>query len=289
MKVAIIGGSGKMGMWIARQLTQEGIHVVITGRNQEKLLDAGKELGMPVAANIEGVKQADVVILSVPLDNFEPVVKEIASYVRQGQLVIDVTSLKTKPVEIMHRYIKKGSILGTHPVFGPGAKSAANQNFVLTPVNEKETVLAGKIKQFLEERKANVTIMTPQEHDRMMSVVLGLAHFIAIVSADTLLGFENFEEMKKIGGTTFKVLYTLIESVVSEDPELYASLQMSSPDITQVESLFQSNTKTWADMVKANDRQGFAIKMKSLKQKLEKTDPAFRHAYENMYRITEKF
>jgi len=289
MKVAIIGGSGKMGMWIARQLTQEGIHVVITGRDQEKLLDAGKELGMPVAANIEGVKQADVVILSVPLDNFEPVVKEIASYVRQGQLVIDVTSLKTKPVEIMHRYIKKGSILGTHPVFGPGAKSAANQNFVLTPVNEKETVLAGKIKQFLEERKANVTIMTPQEHDRMMSVVLGLAHFIAIVSADTLLGFENFEEMKKIGGTTFKVLYTLIESVVSEDPELYASLQMSSPDITQVESLFQSNTKTWADMVKANDRQGFAIKMKSLKQKLEKTDPAFRHAYENMYRITEKF
>ena len=275
MKVAIIGGSGKMGMWIARQLTQEGIHVVITGRNQEKLLDAGKELGMSVAANIEGVKQADVVILSVPLDNFEPVVKEIASYVRQGQLVIDVTSLKTKPVEIMHRYIKKGSILGTHPVFGPGAKSAANQNFVLTPVNEKETVLAGKIKQFLEERKANVTIMTPQEHDRMMSVVLGLAHFIAIVSADTLLGFENFEEMKKIGGTTFKVLYTLIESVVSEDPELYASLQMSSPDITQVESLFQSNTKTWADMVKANDRQGFAIKMKSLKQKLEKTDPAF--------------
>jgi prephenate dehydrogenase len=289
MKVAIIGGSGKMGMWIARHLAQEGIQVVITGRNQEKLLDAGKELGIPVAANIEGVKQADVVILSVPLDNFEPAVEEIAPYVRQGQLVIDVTSLKTKPVEIMHRYIKKGSILGTHPVFGPGAKSAANQNFVLTPVNEKESVLAGKIKQSLEERKANVTIMTPQEHDRMMSVVLGLAHFITIVSADTLLGFENFQEMKKIGGTTFKVLYTLIESVVSEDPELYASLQMSFPDITQVEGLFQSNAKTWADMVKANDRHGFSTKMKSLKQKLEKTDPAFRHAYENMYRITEKF
>jgi prephenate dehydrogenase len=189
----------------------------------------------------------------------------------------------------MHRYIKKGSILGTHPVFGPGAKSAANQNFVLTPTNEKETALAEKVKHYLVKKKANVTIITPQEHDRMMSVVLGLAHFIAIVSADTLLGFENFQEMKKIGGTTFKLLYTLIESVVSEDPELYASLQMSFPDIKQVESLFQSNAKAWADMVKANDRQGFAIKMNTLKQKLEKTDPAFRHAYENMYRITEKF
>ena len=289
MKVAIIGGSGKMGLWIARHVLQDGMQVMITGRNQEKLLAAGKELGVPISTNIEAIKQAKVIILSVPLENFEAVVKEIAPYVRQEQLVMDVTSLKTKPVEIMHRYIKKGSILGTHPVFGPGAKSAATQNFVLTPTNEKETALAEKVKHYLVKKKANVTIITPQEHDRMMSVVLGLAHFIAIVSADTLLGFENFQEMKKIGGTTFKLLYTLIESVVSEDPELYASLQMSFPDIKQVESLFQSNAKAWADMVKANDRQGFAIKMNTLKQKLEKTDPAFRHAYENMYRITEKF
>jgi len=287
MKVAIIGGSGKMGLWIARQLRQEGMQIVISGRNHEKLLAASKELGLPVATNIEAVRQADVIIISVPPDNFESVVKEIAPSISQKHLVLDVTSLKTKPVEIMHRYIKNGSILGTHPVFGPGARNVVNQNFVLTPTNEKETALAGRIKQYLEKRKANVSIISPQEHDRMMSVVLGLAHFIAIVSADTLLSFGNFEEMKKIGGTTFKVLYTLIESVISEDPELYASLQMSFPDIRQVESLFQSNAKIWADMVEANDPQGFAAKMNSLKQKMEKSDPAFRHAYENMYKITE--
>ena len=288
MKVAIIGGSGKMGQWFARHLLKEGMQVVITGRNQEKLLAAGKELGVPIATNIEAVKQADAVILSVPLDALESVVGEIAPYTIPQQIIIDVTSLKSKPVEMMHRHINKGTILGTHPVFGPGAKSAFNQNFVLTPTNEKETILARKVGQYLEERGANVSIMTPQEHDRMMSVVLGLAHFIAIVSADTLLSFEKFQEMKKIGGTTFKVLYTLIESVISEDPELYASLQMGFPNIKQVEEIFQSNTKTWADMVKNNDRQGFARKMNELREKLEKTDPAFRHAYENMYRITEE-
>jgi prephenate dehydrogenase len=94
--------------------------------------------------------------------------------------------------------------------------------------------------------------------------------------------------MKKLGGTTFKVLYTLIESVISEDPELYASLQMSFPDITDVENLFQSKTKLWADLVKNNDKKEFVRKMTSLREKLEKTDPAFSHAYENMYRITEK-
>jgi prephenate dehydrogenase len=287
MKAAIIGGSGKMGQWFAHHLLKEGMQVVITGRDQEKLLAAGKELGLSIATNIEAVKQADVVILSVPVDTFESVVKEIAPHTRQEQIIIDVTSLKTKPVEILHRHINKGTILGTHPVFGPGAKSASNQNFVLTPTNEKEIILAIKVRQYLEERGANVSIMTPQEHDQMMSVVLGLAHFIAIVSADTLLSFEKFQEMKKIGGTTFKVLYTLIESVISEDPELYATLQMSFPNIRQVEELFQSNTTTWADMVKNNNRQGFAEKMNALREKLEKTDPDFRHAYENMYRITE--
>ena len=125
MKVAIIGGSGKMGQWFARYLLKEGMQVVITGRNRKKLLAAGKQLGVPIATNIEAVKQADVVIISVPLDNFETVVKGIAPHTRQEQIIFDVTSLKTNPVEIMHRYIKKGTILGTHPVFGPGAKSAS--------------------------------------------------------------------------------------------------------------------------------------------------------------------
>jgi prephenate dehydrogenase len=288
MKAAIIGGSGKMGQWFTRHLLQEGIEVVITGRNREKLAAAGKKLGVPTATNIEAVKQADVVIISVPLDNFESVVKGIAPHLRQEQTIIDVNSIKTKPVEVMHRYINKGTILGIHPVFGPGAKSASNQNFVLTPTNEEEAILAGKTRQHLEERGANVSIMTPQEHDQMMTVVLGLAHFIAIVSADTLIGFEKFQEMKKIGGTTFKVLYTLIESVISEDPELYSSLQMSFPNIKEIEGLFLSKTKIWADMVKNDDRQGFARKMNTLREKLEKTDPSFHDAYENMYRITEK-
>ena len=243
MKAAIIGGSGKMGQWFAHHLLQEGIEVVITGRNRQKLVAAGKKLGVPIATNVEAVKQADVVIISVPQDDFESVVQGIAPYACQEQIFLDVTSLKTNPVAIMHRYINKSTILGTHPVFGPGAKSLSHQNLILTPTNEEEAILAGKTRQYLEDRGANVSIMTSQEHDLMMTVVLGLAHFIAIVSADTLLEFEKFQVIEKIGGTTFKVLYTLIESVISEDPELYASLQMSFPDIKEVESLFQSKAK----------------------------------------------
>lgn len=286
-KIGIIGGAGNMGRWFARFLLNEGFTVAISGRSQEKLRNTSKELGIPFVSNIELAKQSDVIIVSVPPDTLEAVVKEIAPNTRKEQIIVDVTSVKTQPMEIMHRYIKESNILGTHPVFGPGAKSLTNQNFVLTPTNKSESEFAVKVKKYLESKGANVSVMSPQQHDETMTVVLGLAHFIAIVSADTLLSFENFQEMKKIGGTTFKLLYTLVESVISEDPHLYASLQMSFPDISKVESLFRENTKLWAEMVKNKDKDGFARRMSELHSKLEKTDPSFRKAYENMYKITE--
>lgn len=289
MKIAIIGGAGNMGRWFARYLLSESMQVVISGRNQEKLHAAARELGITAASsNIEAVKQADVVVISVPIDMFETVVKEIAPYIMDRHAVIDVCSLKSVPVDVMHRYIKKGVVLGTHPVFGPGAPSLANQNFVLTPTSAEERKLADKVRTYLDGKGARVSLMSPEEHDEIMSVVLGLAHFIAIVSADTLLSFDKFADMKKIGGTTFKVLYTLVESVISEDPQLYATLQMHFPDITRVEGLFLKNAALWADMVKAKDTEGFAKRMSALREKLEKTDPSFRKAYQNMYKITEE-
>jgi len=288
MKVAIIGGSGKMGRWFADFLLKEGKEVIITGRNESKLLEAKRQLGVEATTNnVEAVKSADAVLISVPIDNFEEVVEQVSPYMRPGQVIIDITSIKVFPVETMHKHIKAGLTLGTHPVFGPGARSIANQNFVLTPTNEGERTLAQKVRGYLETRGAKVALMTPQEHDEMMAVILGLAHFIAIVSADTLLSLDRLKQMGAISGITYKVLLTLVESVISEAPELYASLQMSLPNMAEIEKLFQQRVKTWADLVKNKDRQEFVKRMNALKSRFEKVNPDFGKAYENMYKIVE--
>ncbi len=288
MKIAIIGGSGKMGQWFARFLLNDGKQVLIIGRNEKKLLDIRQKLEVEVTTNVERVKDADVILLSVPIDSFEQVVKQIALHTHSDQVIIDITSIKVLPVETMHKHIKAGLVLGMHPVFGPGAKDLANQNFVLTPTDEKETSLAQKVKHYLEDRGAHTTLMTPQEHDEMMAIVLGLSHFIGIVSADTLQSFDKFKRMKEIGGTTYKLLQTLVESVISEDPKLYASLQMSLPNIAQIEEVFQRKSKAWADLVKNRDGQEFIKRMSALRNRLEKDDPDFGRAYENMYKLLER-
>ena len=288
MRVAIIGGSGKMGRWFADFLLKEGKEVIITGRNEGKLLEAKRQLGVEATTNnVEAVKSADAILLSVPIANFEEVVEQVSPYTRPEQVIIDITSVKVFPVETMHKHIKTGLTLGTHPVFGPGAKSITNQNFVLTPTNERERTLAQKVEEYLETRGAKVALMTPQEHDEMMAVILGLSHFIAIVSADTLLSFDRLKQMGTISGITYKMLLTLVESVISEDPELYASLQMSLPNMMEIEELFQQRVKTWTGLVKNKDRQEFVKRMSALRSRLEEVNPGFGKAYENMYKIVE--
>ena len=285
MKVAIIGGSGKMGRWFARHLLNEGNEVIISGRTESKIREAKKELGIEAVPNVEAVKDAEVILLSVPIDTFEDIVVELAPHIRSEQVVVDVTSVKSMPVDVMHRHLKTKKVLGTHPLFGPGAMRVSGQNFVLTPTGSEERALAEKARGYLETRGASVSLMTPEEHDDKMAVILGLSHFIAIVAGDTLLNSNKVLQPTSLGGVTYKVLLTLVESVISENSELYATIQMNLPGVTGIEQLFQGKVAEWAEVVKNKDRDAFIRRMKMLKSRLEKDNPDFGKAYENMYRL----
>lgn len=277
-----------MGRWFARFLLEEGKEVIITGRDQRKLEEAKEQLGAEVATNVEAVKSADVVVLSVPIDNFEEVVEQISPHIHPGQIVIDITSVKAHPVEIMHKHIKSGLMLGTHPMFGPGAKGIANHNFILTPTNDAERAFAQKVKGYLEARGARTILMTPDEHDEIMSLVLGLCHFIALVSADTLLSLDGLKPAAASGGISYKLLQTLVEGVLSEDPEFYASLQMALPNMAEIETLFQKKVKTWVDIVRKRDKGRFVKRMNSLRNRLKEVDTNFDKAYAKIYELIER-
>jgi prephenate dehydrogenase len=286
-RIAIIGGAGKMGRWFASFLLRDGKEVAIADSNRERLLEAGKQLAVQTMSNAEAVRSADAVLISVPIDSFEEVVEQIHPYTHAGQLIMDVTSVKAFPVEVMHRYIRAGLVLGAHPMFGPGARDISNKNFILTPTSEDETTLAQEIGQYLKTRGARVSLMAPGEHDEMMTMILGLPSLVAMVSADTLLSFDKFKLTRAISGSTYRLLLMLAESVVWEDPELYASLQMSLPDMVKTEDLFLSKAREWEGLVKDKDKQGFIRRANSLRDGLQKANSGFGKAYEDMYKMVE--
>jgi prephenate dehydrogenase len=286
VKTAVLG-AGKMGVWFAKFCKENGEIVILADRNKEKLARLGKELDVQTTDFVAAVKKADNVMICVSISSFEDVVRKIAPAMREGQTVVDICSVKERPVKIMHEHIKHGLILGTHPVFGPGSKGVRNKAYILTPTNVDEKVFAQKYKGWLEKVGARVFIMSPEKHDALMSVVLGLPHFVGLVACDTLLEQGDFLETKKVAGTTYRMLFTLAEATALETPDLYASLQTSLPEMGKIEDLFIQKAEEWLSLVKKKDSAAIVKKLEKLKSKLVQMDGDFEKSYETMYKMLE--
>jgi prephenate dehydrogenase len=286
MRIAILG-AGKMGVWFANFFLAEGYSVVVADRKKEKLARLKKELAVETADFADAVKNADRVLICVSISAFEEVAKKISPAIRDGQIVMDICSIKDFPVKTMHKHLKRGLILGMHPVFGPGSTTIKNKTFVLTPTNSQEEAFAEGFKKWLETKKARVFMMPPKKHDELMSVVLGMPHFLCLVACDTLLEQAVYSETKRVAGTTYRMLFTLAEATALENPELFSSLQFSLPGMEKIESLFIEKAREWLRLIKQKDPEAIAAKMDSLKSKLMKTSRDYERSYEIMYKMLE--
>lgn len=271
MKIAIIGAGGKMGQWLSRFAIEEGLNIIIADRDDEKLKRMPKSPLIDIIPDSrEAASQARIIAISVPLNDFESAVREVAPHIKPGSIVLDVCSVKVRPVAVMHEYIKESLVLGTHPLFGPNVNGLSGQNVVLTPTNDKETAFARELRSYFELRGAHVTLMDPEAHDRMMAVVQGLSHFVAIAAADALSGLGTIEEMKDVSTTTFRIFLDYIKSVIGDDPELYAAIQMAHHDMPEIYKALNNSIGKFAELVKEKDVNGFVARMKRLKEYLGK-------------------
>lgn len=286
MKVAILG-AGKMGRWFAKFFLEQGVNVVISDKDKSKLEKIAEELKVETASSVDAVKDADRVMVCVPIESFEDVIAEIHPHVRPNQEIMDICSVKEDPVKIMHKYIKNGAVLGTHPMFGPGVKSIKNQNFVLTPTNTEEKMLAEKFGNWLEEKGAKVFVMSPKEHDTLMSVVLGLPYFLSLAACDALISYGRFSDAKKVSGASYRFLLTLIEAIASEDAEFSTSLQMNLPENDTVGEFFIGKAAEWLELIRKRDKKAFADRVRHLKNALAEADPYYLKSYESMYKMLE--
>ena len=91
-KVAVVGGTGKLGAALARRWAKAGLDVIIGSRSAASGRAKAAELGFGLsgAANVDAAAEADIVVVTVPFDAQERTLAEIAPHVR-GKLVVDTT------------------------------------------------------------------------------------------------------------------------------------------------------------------------------------------------------
>lgn len=169
----------------------------------------------------------------------------------------------------------------------PEAKASGHKAFVLTPTRPEEKRFAETYKAWLEQKEARVFVISPMKHDELMSVVLGLPHFIGVVACDALLQHVDYAGTKKVAGTTYRLLFTLAEATALENPELFASLQLNLPELEEVESRFIEKACEWLKLIQQRDRAAISRKMEQLKTKLMKAGGEWTRSYEMMYKMLE--
>jgi prephenate dehydrogenase len=289
MRIAIIGGTGNFGRIFAKLFKEEGHDVVITGRNIPKGEKVADEIGVEFTNdNCKAAREADIVVISVYIENTVEVIKEVAPHVRPGCLLMDLTSVKVEPCEAMVKYADpEVEIIGTHPMFGPRITSLEGQTFILTPIRTKKW--ESFLLDFLERQKAKVYITTPEEHDQIMSVVQGLTHFAYISVASTLkeLGVD-VKYSKKFASPIYGLMLDLIARIVGQSPQLYAAIQMHNPNVREVHESFIEQATRLKDIVAKKDVGAFIKVMAESARHLGDIDAAMGRSDKAILALTEE-
>ena len=240
--VAVIGGRGGMGALMVRLFADLGNQVLVS--------DLDTELTPAEAAAV-----AEVVVISVPIDATEAVIRQIGPHVRDGALLMDVTSIKEAPVAAMLESTD-ASVVGTHPMFGPNVHSLQGQRVVLCRARGDEW--AEWVSRMLTARGLSVVETTATHHDRMMATVQVLTHFQTQVHGLTIarLG-APLEETLRFTSPAYLMELFVAARHFAQSPDLYGAIEMRNPATEQVTAAFRKAAADVADLVVRGDREGF--------------------------------
>jgi len=240
VKVSIIGGCGAMGRWMVSYLREiGGFQVTVADPDEIEGAKLVKTTGVSYEKdNRKAVSESDVVVVSVPVEHAPQVIAEVAPCMKEGSLLVDITSVKTEAVSAMLKHAPPGvELLSVHPMFGPRIRDIRGQVVILIPVRSERWL--SLVKGFLEKRGAEVVVSTVQDHDRMASIVQGLTHFTSMVFAGVIRDMNvDLKQSRRFSSPVYNALLPIVYRVICQNPELYAQLQVHNPYVLDVQEAF---------------------------------------------------
>jgi len=277
-RVLVVGGAGEMGRWYARFLSDAGWEVFIHDPRPDALHIA-REGGWELVTVLDDLSGFDVVLVSVPIDAVADAVETVAPAMREGSLLCDLTSVKVEPVKVMESCAPAGvDVVGMHPLFGPTMQDAGGQTVILTPVEGRSETWIPRLERLYETAGVRVEIVTPREHDHIMSVVQGLTHFVYIAMGGTMrnLGFD-VSGSRRFTSPIYDIFLDVIGRILAQDPRLYALIQ-TNLDLRNVHGAFAEECRRLADMVDANDKDGVEEYIRAAREHFGDVDGALKRS-----------
>ena len=251
IQIGIIGGTGGMGRIFAELFRQEGYEVHVSGRTR------GPD--MPTMADT-----CKVVIVSVPIGITVEIIEQIGPLMKKDALLMDLTSLKTEPVQAMLRSAP-AEVIGLHPLFGPSVASISGHTICICPARGEGWI--GWVKDIFTKHGAILIETSPEHHDEMMALVQALNHLNSITLGMVLSEWGvDLAELRKYATPIFHTKLDIIKEIFANNPRLYAEIITLSPHLSRIMELYGRILSDLETLTKEGDAGRFTalLEKKSL-------------------------
>lgn len=263
-RIALIG-AGLIGSSIARAARSKGAaRMIVATARSEKTRQRLQELKIAdhvAETNADAVKDADLVIVSIPVGASGLVAKEIGTALKPGAIVSDVGSVKSAVIKDMAPHLPKGvHFVPAHPVAGtefsgPDAGFAElfeNRWCILTPPEGTDQYAIGRLQKFWEMLGANVEVMDAMHHDLVLAITSHLPHLIAYNIVGTAADLETHtrSEVIKFSAGGFRDF----TRIAASDPTMWRDIFLHNKDaVLEILSRFNNDLDALVNAIKNGD------------------------------------
>ena len=211
--------------------------LALRGAHDVRAFDPAGTGDIPGAARLEDLLAADVVIVATPLTAVVPTLRTLAGHAN-GTVLMDVGSVKRDVAAFADTAPPTARIVGGHPMAGATERGYAaaradlfrGRPFLLVPTaraDERAMALAGDLARAVG---AVPTVVSAQEHDRIVAIVSGLplavARALARVGADVAeLAGPGFRDATRLAQTSPELADAILRGNAAEVRAALAKLR----------------------------------------------------------------
>lgn len=240
IKRLCIIGVGLIGGSLARALKRVNYCGEIVGSSRNKShLQLAQELGVIDRHERDpklAVKDADVIVLAVPLGAIEDVMHAIAGNLKQDAVITDVGSAKRSVVTAAQAALGAMSkhFVPGHPIAGTeknGVESSfaelyKGRRVILTPTADTEASAVAVVREMWEKAGAEVGEMDVDHHDEILAATSHLPHMLAFALVDTLARMHEQAEIFRYAAGGFRDF----TRIASSDPLMWRDICLANRD-----------------------------------------------------------
>lgn len=260
-RALVIGGMGRMGVWMSRYLDMVGYSVDVADRVEGETPFQRVDDWEAVALDY------DLIVVAVPLRPSNDILLRLAE-IRPECLIFDIGSLKSPMREGLDALRDKGCrVCSVHPMFGPDEIGLSGRHILFVDMGDQEALREARA--LFSHTAADCVELSLEEHDEVMAWVLGLSHLVNIAFAGALAeSGEAVPLLKQISSSTFNAQLNVATQVVSENPHLYYEIQQGNDNTAEVSAQFRKVLDELINAVVENDEAVFTNYMGAARQRL---------------------